>query len=92
MIKYANPAAIKGPTATPLKKNIPAIVPITSDEIISGLFCRAITPRPAAAAVNIPANIVIIPSFVLNDSKKILISTEPSNNLTNIAAVSIVTK
>lgn len=48
------PAAINGPTGTPLKKATPAIVPISNPVMIDGWALIKLTPRPPSHATKIP--------------------------------------
>ena len=66
--KYVNPAAIKGPTAIPLKKNTPIIVPTIKAGITLGLLCIKGTPTPPEIAAKSPAVTATIPIGVLNES------------------------
>lgn len=54
MAKYAIPAPIKGPTATPLKRETAKIVPSTRAVVIWGSFASSVIPPLAINATAIP--------------------------------------
>ena len=59
--KYVIPPAINGPTATPLKKNTPTIVPTTREVTIKGESFNNVIPQPPATAAKTPARSAKIP-------------------------------
>lgn len=91
MNRYAIPAPINGPTATPLNKATDSTVPSTKAAVICGLVANRFTPPFANRATAIPDNNAIQATGVFSASNKCLKPISPVAIGTNTAIVMTVT-
>lgn len=86
-INDRTPAAINGPTGTPLKKATPINVPTIRPFTMVGLIFINIIPRDPSQETKIPTAMANKDCHVIKDLKMSLIPNDPSAKGTIIAAV-----